>query len=81
MGAYDCTEQCGCATRDCCCGAQHCMTSKYVLVHDGTDVIVSQKLDNQQVSTTHTIIEYDTEQDMLDAIDTLGLNPIPENEE
>ena len=52
-------------------------TENWVLVDNGTDVIVLQET-KAQVASQHNITEYDTEQEALDYISAQGLNYDPE---
>ena len=65
----------------CECSYYACAGSNWVLVHDGDKVIVAQKNTNQMTASQHTILEYDTETEMNAAIATLGLTPLPPEEE
>jgi len=48
----------------------------WVLVHNGTDVLVKQFNESQETTSTYEQETFDTEQEMQDRIVELGLNDI-----
>jgi len=57
------------------------VVSKWVLVYGNSKVIVAQYNDSQMTCSTHTIETFDTEAEMEARITSLGLTPLPPEEE